>query len=107
MVNYVNFSTRNMPSVDYGRANIWNRYEQHALDARNAALMNCNCGNSYLNMPLFNFSSSPPCYGLGFNMPMFGFGCMPFGYSTSSYMAGTVIGQTIGLGINAVKRWLS
>ncbi len=107
MVNYVNYSKIYEP-VDFGRINIYNRYEQHAQNARNAALANCGCGNSYLNVPLFNFSSSPPYSGFGFNMPMMGYGCMPFGFGyTNSYMAGTVIGQTIGLGINAVKQWLS
>lgn len=65
MVNYVNYSTRYFPSVHYGRANIWNSYENHAMSAYNSALSNPFFYKSYL--PEINSSLNVTGYSNCFN----------------------------------------
>lgn len=97
MVNYVNFSSRYIPSVHYDRQNLNNRYISNALMSRNYALSNCDCSNTFL--PAFNFM--PPTMGVGY------FGWSPWMFPPmQSYMTGNVFGQSIGLGINLVRSWL-
>ena len=102
MVDYVNFSTRYLPSVDYGRANLNYRYQMNALNARNSALVGSGgygCGTFGGG---FDFYSPMGMYG--FNMPMYGYG---FGGVFGAYMLGNMIGQTVRNGVNLVKGWLA
>ncbi len=112
MVNVNNYSTRNMPSVHYGRTNIWNRYANHAQAARDASVFNnsCGCHNHCAPppMPMAGFGFSPFGFG-GFGMGGFGLGGIPFGGGcgntnvnvnlgpSNEYAAGNVIGMGIGL----------
>lgn len=113
MVNYVNFSNRNLPSVDYGRINVWNRQQQHAIDARNAALANCDCrsGLSGLSMmmpmPVMPMPVMPIGFGLCYPMPIFGFG-FPCGMGFCGdvgrgMMTGAAIGAAVGAGVSLIR----
>lgn len=77
-----NFGNRGAPSIHNGRTNIWNRYHNHAVAKQNASVFNGCCHTHYQ-------SAAPPTTMFG--MPMFGM--------TNAWLAGNVIGQTIGLGI--------
>lgn len=85
-----NFGNRGAPSIHSGRTNIWNRYHNHAVAKQNASVFNSCCHTHYQ-------SAAPPTTMFGggmFGMPMFG----GFGM-TNAWLAGNVVGQTIGLGI--------
>ena len=97
MVDYVNFSTRYLPPVDFGRANLNYRYQMNAINAANSSIAQ---GGSCFGGG-FNFYSPMPMYGFGF--PMYGCG---FGGFYGAYMLGNVIGQTVGMGVSLVKSWL-
>lgn len=103
-MNVNNYGDRNMPSIHNGRANIWNRYNEHAQMKRDQSVFNschhhCNGGApppiGGFGMPMFG--------GFGMGMPMFG----SFGHGnqnvnvsigpSKSYVAGNVLGQIGGL----------
>ena len=108
MVNYVNYSTRNLPSVDYGRQNVWARQQQHAINARNAALANCGCGSGLSGISMMMpVPVMPVGFGFCCPMPVFGFGypCgMGFyGNVGRGMMTGAAIGAAVGAGVSLLN----
>ena len=90
MVDYNNYSLRNLPSVHYGRINVANRHFAHAEATRD---------NFYRTVPPYSSSvfrcGVPVC---GFPMyPMGGFCMRPF----FNYMGGFMLGSAIGGAIRA------
>lgn len=92
-----NFGNRNMPSVHYGRANIWNRYNAHAQMKRDQSVFNsCHCG----------YGAAPPMFG------GFGFGARNTNIEigpSKSYVVGNVLGQIGGLVKNnwaSISNWV-
>lgn len=86
-----NYGNRNAPSIHNGRTNIWNRYHNNAVAKQNASIFSGCCHSHYQ-------STAPPHMNRGgmFGFPMFN----SFGFGISnSWLAGNVIGQTIGLGV--------
>lgn len=104
MVDYVNFSTRYQLPSGFGRVKINDAY---AYNAWQKASLGAYQGNSSgFGLPLFNFGY--PTYGFGMNFSAWGFGYPAYGCNfTNSLMLGTVIGQTIGYGVKAIKQLFS
>lgn len=46
MTNVNNYCNRNLPSVNFGRQNIWNRYEANARNHAASVFNNSHCHNS-------------------------------------------------------------
>jgi hypothetical protein len=99
MTVYNNYSLRNLPSVHYGRMNIWNRYENHAQAMR---------ADFYRTVPPYSssvFWGFPMCCT---PFPMGGCcwgGPMRFvgGFALGS-MIGSTVGAIVGLVRNIFKK---
>lgn len=93
MVNFNNYSSRYTPSVNTGRTNIWNRYEDNANNKRMAFM-----AQTGYQAPLFNFGAPPRPIG-GFTQVNIQNGL------SESWMQGNATGQITGFGINLYQQF--
>lgn len=110
MVNFNNYSSRYTPSVNTGRTNIWNRYEDNANNKRMAFI-------EQTSQPMqSSFGAMPPILNFGTPMQYINFGAPPRpmgGFTqvniqngpSESWMQGNATGQITGFGINLYQQF--
>jgi hypothetical protein len=93
MVTYDNYSLRNLPSIDFGRINVWNRHEAYAQAKRADFLRTVPPYNSsvFLGFPMRGYSRmcTPTYY------PSLDF-CSGIRDIYSGLLIGCALGQTVG-----------
>lgn len=99
MVSFNNYSLRNMPSVHYGRMNVWARHDAYAQGARDCFYRNVPpslYSGNFIGFPGCGF---PPIFCCPPAYPMGGFCSGIYG----GFIAGNLFGQAIGSIAGAIK----
>lgn len=103
MTNVNNYGNRNLPSVNYGRQNIWNRYEANARNHAASVFNNMHChnhcsggwnsgfyGGGFGGFGFNNFGFNNFGFGGGFGMPG-----LPYNNDMAKgFVTGSIIGET-------------